>query len=91
MTVGNFNLTTTQLYVAPSKSGKARYIPLNKSGVELFKTLTTGRDSGAPMFTRSDGEPWGKNHQQRPLVEACKRAKISPTLRFHEARHSYVQ
>jgi len=90
MTVGNFNATTAQLYVAPSKSGKARYIPLNKAGVELLKTLTTGREKGAPMFTRSDGEPWGKNHQQRPLVEACKRAKIVPALRFHEARHSYA-
>ena len=42
------------------------------------------------MFVRSDGEPWGKNHQQRPLLEACKRAKITPALRFHEARHTYA-
>jgi integrase len=42
------------------------------------------------MFSRGDGEPWGKNHQQRPLSEACKRAKIAPPLRFHEARHSYA-
>ena len=78
VTVGNFNPTTAQLYVAPSKSSKARYIPLNKAGVELFKTLMTGREAGAPMFTRSDREPWGKNHQQRPLHEACKRAKDRP-------------
>jgi len=90
MTVGNFNPTTAQIYVAPSKSGKPRYIPLNRAGVDLFKTLTAGRSSDAPMFARSDGEPWGKNHQQRPLLEACKRAKIAPPLRFHEARHSYA-
>jgi integrase len=90
MMVGNFNPTTAQLFVAPSKSGKSRYIPLNASGVALFKSLTTGRESGEPMFVRGDGEQWGKNHQQRPLTEACKRAKITPPLRFHEARHSYA-
>jgi integrase len=89
-TVGDFNPTTAQLFIAPSKSGNARHIPLNASGAELFKALTAGRHSNAPMFTRSDGEPWGKNHQQRPLSEACKRAKIMPPLRFHEARHSYA-
>jgi integrase len=90
MTVGNFNPTTAQVFIAPSKSGKARHVPLNASGVGLFKALTTGRPAIAPMFARSDGEPWGKNHQQRPLSEACKRAKIAPPLRFHEARHSYA-
>ncbi len=90
MTVGNFNPTTAQVFIAPSKSGKARHVPLNASGVALFKALTTGRPASAPMLARSDGEPWGKNHQQRPLSEACKRAKIAPPLRFHEARHSYA-
>jgi integrase len=90
MTVGSFNPTKAQVYIAPSKSGKARHVPLNASGAALFKALTTGRQPTAPMFARSDGEPWGKNHQQRPLFEACKRAKITPPLRFHEARHSYA-
>ncbi len=88
--VGSYNPTTAQLFVAPSKSGKPRHIPLNASGVALFAALTTGRPTSAPMFARADGEPWGKNHQQRPLAEACKRAKITPPLRFHEARHSYA-
>ncbi len=67
-------------------------MPLNASGVELFKALSTRKSpASAPMFARSDGESWGKNHQQRPLLlEACKRAKITPPLRFHEARHSYA-
>lgn len=90
MTVGNFNPTTAQVFIAPSKSGKSRHIPLNAAGIALFAVLTTGRASDAPMFARTDGAPWGKNHQQRPLAEACKRAKITPALRFHEARHSYA-
>jgi integrase len=90
LTAANFNPITSQLFIAPSKSGKSRYIPLNSSGVALFKSLTIGRAADAPMFVRADGERWGKNHQQRPLSEACKRAKITPPLRFHEARHSYA-
>jgi integrase len=90
MTVGDYNPTTRLVFVAPSKSGKPRHIPLNDSGVDLFASLTTGRESKAPMFVRADGEPWGKNHQQRPLSEACKRAKVVPPVRFREARHSYA-
>ena len=53
MTVGSYNPTTAQLFVAPSKSGKARHIPLNASGVALFEALTTGRPTSAPMFARA--------------------------------------
>jgi integrase len=90
LVVGDFNERTKQIYIAPSKSGKARHIPLNAAGVALFVSLTVGRAPKELIFTRGDGEPWGKNHQQRPLAEACKRAKIVPLLRFHEARHSYA-
>ena len=90
LTVGSFNPTTNLLYVSTNKSARARHIPLNASGVELFIGLTTGRAADNAMFIRSDGEPWGKNHQQRPLLEANKRAKIAPPLKFHEARHTYA-
>ena len=90
MTVGAFNERTGQIFIAPSKSGKARHVPLNAAGIELFESLTTGRPADAPIFTRAEGETWGKNHQQRPMIEACKVAKISPPLRFHECRHTYA-
>ncbi len=90
MTVGAFNADTSQVFIAPSKSGKARHVPLNQSGAELFKSLTTGRAATEPMFTRGDNEAWGKNHQQRPMLQACKQAKIAPPLRFHECRHTYA-
>lgn len=102
LNVGDFQAATGQVYVAPSKSGKPRYIPLNASGVELFKSLTVGRDPMAPMFVKAASAPkpgatakqsanrWGKNHQQKPLAQACAQAKISPPIRFHELRHSYA-
>lgn len=41
-------------------------------------------------MSRHGGEPWGKNHQQRPMIEAYRRARIAPPLRFHECRHTYA-
>ena len=88
--VGDFNGATRQLFIAPSKSGKARHVPLNDAGVELFKAQATGRPAAALLFSPQDGDAWGKNHQQRPMLEACARAKIAPPVRFHELRHSYA-
>jgi integrase len=33
---------------------------------------------------------WGESHQARPMVEACKRAKILPAIDFHTLRHTYA-
>lgn len=41
------------------------------------------------MFTRSDGDLWNKNHQQRRLADACKRAGIKPAISFHVLRHTH--
>lgn len=90
LSVRDFNATTGQLYIAPSKSGKPRYIPLNAAGVELLKSLTVGRAPNLPMFAKAGNARWGKNHQQKPLGIACKAAKIAPPIRFHELRHSYA-
>ena len=42
------------------------------------------------MFTRADGDPWGKNHHVRPLRDACAQSKIEPAVSFHELRHTYA-
>lgn len=38
---------------------------------------------------RADGGKWGKSHQLRPMMEACKRAKIKPAVSFHVLRHTH--
>src|SRR5262249_21504602 len=35
------------------------------------------------------GGVWRKSHQMRPMLGACKRAKISPAVSFHVLRHTY--
>ena len=84
------NLETSQIFIRPSKSGKGRHIPLSDEGLDFFESLTIGKCYGDVVFTRSDGSVWGKDYQHRPLKEACDKAKINPTIGFHELRHTYA-
>ena len=87
--VGSFGDTGT-LYLQPSKSGKGRHVPLNAEGLAFFTQVTAGRPSADLVFTKADGNHWGKNHHVRALQDACKRAKIDPAIGFHELRHTYA-
>jgi hypothetical protein len=51
--------------------------------------LTAGKLGSDPIFTRTDGGLWGKSHQLRPMLEACRRAKIKLEISFHVLRHTY--
>jgi integrase len=90
MRVHDVNLRQGQVYVAQSKSGRPRHIPLNDEGMALFRGLVTGKTGDELLFVRADGKPWGKNHHVRPLIEACRKAKIQPAVAFHELRHTYA-
>lgn len=85
----DFNPDSGTLAVRASKSGKARHVVLTDEGRRFFEAATAGRLGGALIFARPDGKPWGKSHQQRPLIEACNQAKISPSVSFHVLRHTH--
>ena len=90
MTVADFDNRTKSAYFRPAKSGPGRHVPLTAEGLALLKRLCAGKLAGALVFTREDGNGWGKNHQVRPLAEACTKARIAPAVTFHELRHSYA-
>lgn len=90
MRAQDVNLRTGQVYIAQSKSGRPRYVPLNPEGVALFREQLADKTGEALLFARADGRPWGKNHHVRPLTEACRIAKIRPAVAFHELRHTYA-
>lgn len=87
---GDVHVDQRRVYIAHSKSGKPRHIPLNPEGAKAFERFTVGKTGDDLVFTRADGAQWGKNHHVRGVVEACKAAKIRPAIRFHELRHTYA-
>lgn len=90
LVAADVNLDTGTIYVRPSKSGKARHIPLSAEGQAFFAETVAGKPGIEPVFLRGDGAPWGKNHHVRPLAEANTAAKIEPPATFHDLRHTYA-
>lgn len=90
MKVHDVDMPGANVYIAESKSGKPRHVPLNEEGITLFRNLIKGKSAEKLLFTRADDKVWGKNHHVRPLKEACAIAKINPVISFHELRHTYA-
>ena len=89
LTVRDFDLATGgSVYVAESKSGKARHIPLTVGGLALFTRLAEGRDLRAPLLTRGDG-PWLPATYARAFKAAVAAAGLED-ISLHELRHSYA-
>ncbi|MGH8646250.1 MAG: tyrosine-type recombinase/integrase [Gammaproteobacteria bacterium] len=89
MTVSDYNSDSGTVLVRESKSGKPRHVPLTDEGRGFFAHTMLGRLGDEIVFTRADGMPWGRSHQQRPLTVACAVAKITPAVSFHVLRHTY--
>jgi integrase len=85
----DFNQDAGMLTVRASKAGKPRHVVLTEEGQRLFAALTAGKPADDPIFTRKDGGVWAKSHQLRPMLKACKRAKIKPAVSFHVLRHTH--
>jgi integrase len=86
----DFNPDSGTVHVAESKSGKGRHVVLTAEGERLFASLAAGRKADDLLLARPDGAAWGKSHQRRPMLEACRRARIKPAVGFHTLRHSYA-
>jgi integrase len=89
LTARDYNSDAGTVAVRISKSGKPRHAVLNDEGKRFFQFMTMGKKSSDLIFTRENGQPWGKSHQSRPLAEACKHAKITPAISFHILRHTH--
>ncbi|MGH7120111.1 MAG: tyrosine-type recombinase/integrase [Acetobacteraceae bacterium] len=87
---GDVNFDANVLTIGASKSGKARHVMLIPEAVRFFKQQSGGKSGRELLLTRTDGEPWGRAHQFRPLREACAAAKIEPAASFHVLRHTYA-
>ncbi len=89
MNVADYHHHSGTLLVRTSKAGRVRRIELTAEGLEFFEQSTAGRAGTETLFHRG-AAPWGKSHQQRPLAEACRAAKVSPAASFHTLRHTHA-
>jgi integrase len=89
MKVDFFDADAGTVMILDTKTKKVRHSVLAEEGVEFFQQQTMGRMGDEKIFLRDDGKPWGKSHQQRPIIAACRAAKISPVISFHILRHTH--
>lgn len=89
MQVQDYIVDAGAVLVREAKSGKSRYVPLTDEGRACFEQWTAGKLRGDRIFSRKDGEPWGKDHQTRRMADACRTAKIEPAVSFHDLRNTY--
>jgi integrase len=90
MKPADFNADAGVVTVRESKGGRPRHAVLTDEGQRLFASLTARKSQGDPIFARTDGRAWSKSHQLRPMLDACKRAKIKPAVSFHVLRHTHA-
>jgi len=76
--------------VRQSKAGKPRHVVLTDEGAALFRQWCAGRAGGELLLVHSDGQAWGKSHQDLRMRAACERAGIKPTISFHILRHTWA-
>jgi integrase len=87
--VEHFDAKDGTVFIARSKNGEARHVHLNDEGIAFFARLTQGRAAKDCIFMRSNGKPWKKSEQKRPMDEACKAAEVAGVT-FHILRHTYA-
>lgn len=75
-------------HIRHSKSGRERFVPLNKEGVALFSRLAKGNAEGVPLFGLEDDGRGFRVHLSRAMRAACEAAKVKPAT-FHDLRRSY--
>jgi len=85
--VADFHPDTGTLAIQRSKTGRPRNIILSDEAAAFFRQHCAGRDG--VMFARANGTPWPTDQQQRPMREACARAKLVG-VSFHILRHTWA-
>ena len=88
MHVADFNTDAGVITVRESKAGKPRHVVLTEEGQRLFGASRQG-SSETIRSSLAVTVACGASHQLRPMLEACKRAKINPAISFHVLRHTH--
>ena len=63
---------------------------LSTETVKHLTSLIKDKLPGAYLHLKDCGNKWGKAHQQRPMREAIKKAKLSSDTTFYALRHTHI-
>ncbi len=73
-----------------TKSGRARYFPMNETLRSFFQELKKNQAHPSFVFTSQNGTPFNPDHfSGRNFKRSCLRAGVR-CLRFHDLRHTYA-
>ena len=89
LSVTDFNEDAGTVTISHTKSRRTRHVPLTDEGQQFFSDAVLGLEHDDLIFRRSNGDPWNKSAQIRPMKAASEAAKIKPPVSFHVLRHSY--
>jgi integrase len=78
------------LRIARDKAKAGRSILLPPQTAALLKEQTRGKLPGAPMFTRSNSQPWTKDSWKGPIREAALKAGLPAGTTAYALRHSTI-
>lgn len=78
------------LRIARDKAKAGRSILLPPQTASLLKEQTRGKLPGAPMFTRSNSQPWTKDSWKGPIREAALKAGLPAGTTAYALRHSTI-
>lgn len=73
--VSDYDPATATIFVAESKSGRSRHVHLEPEAVEFFRSLCARRRSDEHLLLQSDGQPWSKDSQKKPMARAWERVR----------------
>jgi integrase len=86
--VCDFDHRNGSIFIAESKSGKSRHIPLTAGAAQLFSDLSSGRLNDAFLLPRENGIPWNRTYNRSFRVAAKAAGLFGVT--FHGLRHSFA-
>lgn len=90
LTAGDFDRRTSELTIGKDKTGKPRRIQLPAEAAKLFAEQAKAKLPGAPLFMRSNGNPWDKNSWKLPISVAVTAAGLPDGATAYTLRHSTI-
>lgn len=86
--VHDLDAGTGTLEVDGKTGGRTVYLSQEACG--FFAAIAAGRAPKAPLLARDDGEPWGKNHHQKPFAAAVQTSALPDETTFYALRHTHI-